>query len=84
MSFIHITKQTKNELLRIKINEDDCKSFDDAVNILLDSASSASIDNTRTSMRLKDSTLARLKEFKAYPTESNNDILYRLLLSYQD
>ena len=82
MKTVAIRKVTR-QMLNDRCN-DELDTVDKVVNALLDECASRMderIDMGRTNIWLNDETLERLKEFKAHPNESNNDILYRLLQS---
>lgn len=71
------------ERLKKMINDDDVRTMDDAVNKLLDNSEYVDIDHTRVNIHIQDDTLERLKRFKGHKSESNNDVLSRLLSDYK-
>lgn len=79
MKTIGVRIGTKQKLKEMMMNDENIRSMDDAVNRLLDESESIGIDRTRVNINLHDETLARLKTFKGYEFESNNDVLARLL-----
>ena len=66
------------------LNDDDIRTFDDAVNRLLDESEHIDIDNTRVNIHIQDATLERLKRYKGHKFESHNDVLSRLLNHHND
>ena len=74
-------RQPTRALLEKMIDENEyLRSMNDCVKYLLESATYEEIDNTRTNIHLREDTLKRLQELKGYPTESYNDVLFRLLI----
>ena len=78
MKTIDIRRTTKARLVKM-IDRKEIKSMDGAVSRLLDMSKHTVIDNSRSNIHLHKDTYDRLMSFKAYPTESHNETLSRLL-----